>query len=310
MKKIFWFLFILLFLARGSVWGQNYNTGVNYDRSTKKVQPTQFNFRTYDHQRQTLSGTSVTLDWTYPEAFIELSGNTTITFSNIPTDTNLVRCIYFLVKGDGARTLTFNDTITWFTDTETPRSGTTEFQFIWNGNSTIFGRQDVTPKTSLYLIFPHVADETGAVLNTNKTSAHFGHALFSGTAAKTANYVEYRLNVPRNINTAIDLKAYLSVVLSAADTSAHTYEISMASVPTSSSYTSPTLGNAVTLTVTADATGASEDVEATAATTLTSWKSNVTAGQTWVIRLARDGSNDASTVASYDAMLEIEFGTK
>lgn len=161
------------------------------------------------------------------------------------------------------------------------------------------------------LIHPHRADQVGAVmLTSDPSSVNYGHALFSGTAATNANFIEYRWQVPKNINTSVDLQASWSVMLNAADTSASTYTIGMASVAASSSYASPTLGNYVTLTVAADASGAQNDYETVQDVTLTGWAAALTAGNVFVIRVARDGAGDTSNVAHYDAGLTIKYGTQ
>lgn len=72
------------------------------------------------------------------------------------------------------------------------------------------------------------------------------------------------------------------------------------------------LGDAISLAFTADASGADGDVETAGETTLTGWRSAMTAGQLMVIRLARDGdhANDSSTVDSYSGPLVIKYKKK
>ncbi len=158
---------------------------------------------------------------------------------------------------------------------------------------------------------PHQVDGTGAVIDAVSTSPTYGHAIFSGSADKAANYVLYRFRVPFDLDTATDLQAALTVRLNAADTGKHAYEISMASVTSSASADLPTFTNAVALNFTGDASGASGDLETIAYTTLTSWRSSLTSGHIIVIKLARDGddgTNDTSTVTSSDVSLTIKFG--
>jgi hypothetical protein len=163
-------------------------------------------------------------------------------------------------------------------------------------------------KSYLQLTVPHLCDGAGAVIATNDyTQIYYGHALFSGTAATNANFVEYRLQAPDDLDTSVDLKAKWKVRLNGADTSASTYTIGMASVADSAS-AAGSLANHVTLAVSADASGASGDVETTASTTLTGWAAALTPGALWVIRVARDGANDTSNVAHYDMGLVIEYG--
>ena len=172
------------------------------------------------------------------------------------------------------------------------------------------GNNTLKFKDYIILPSPNSCDGTGAVIYTNdNTKAYFGQAAFSGSAAASGNYVEYRIWVPRDIDTSVDLKVEdFKFRLGAADTAGHSYVISMASVADSASSDSPTLAQSVTLTFAGDASGASGDVETISGVTLTNWKSNLTAGQFWVIRLARNGDTDASTQISYSGPLVLSFG--
>jgi len=173
------------------------------------------------------------------------------------------------------------------------------------------GTSAVKLKNYLVLAFPHNCDGTGAIIATNdNTQAYFGQAAFSGSSATNANWVEYRITVPEDIDTSVDLKVERwKVRLGAADTAAQTYNIGMASIADSASYDSPTLGQWTALSLSADASGASGDVETVSNVTLTGWRTNVTAGRLWVIRVNRDGAGDASTQASYSGPLVISYGS-
>lgn len=172
------------------------------------------------------------------------------------------------------------------------------------------GGNTIKMKGYIVLASPFSCDGAGSIIETNNNAlAYFGQALMSGTAATNANYIEYRITVPEDIDTSIDLKVERwKFRLSGADTGAHTYNIAMASVADSASYDSPTLGQWVALSFAGDGSGASGDVETVSNVTLTSWKSNVTAGELWVIRVNRDGAGDASTVAAYSGPLVISYG--
>jgi hypothetical protein len=159
---------------------------------------------------------------------------------------------------------------------------------------------------------PNRVDGTGAVLQTDATTAYYGQAKFSNSAAPAGNYVEYRGIVPINLDTAIDLVATFKIRLGGADTGKHRYTISMASVANSASFDAPTLGNAINMDFAGDASGASGDVE-TVTATLTGWKAALTPGALWVIRIARAGNDatyDTSTVDSYTGPLIIAYGKK
>lgn len=165
------------------------------------------------------------------------------------------------------------------------------------------------------LIFttPKTCDETGALIDTTKTNATFGLCKFSNSADKAGNYADYIATVPFDIDTNVDLtlKSF-SVGLGGADTNAHAYEISMCA-PAASAAWNCTPSQAISVSVSADASGASGDVEYAASLpiTLTDWRSNVTAGRFWKIRVARDGdaAGDGSTVDSYVLGFTISYGS-
>ncbi len=162
-----------------------------------------------------------------------------------------------------------------------------------------------TVKQTKYYVFtsPKSCDETGALIDTTKTNSTFGFCKMGNAADKAGNYAEYLATVPADIDTSVDLKlTSFTIGLGGADTAAHVYEISHCN-PAASAAWNCVPGNAVAISVAADAAGASGDVEYAASLpiTLTDWKSNVTAGRVWKIRVARDGdaAGDASTVDSY-----------
>lgn len=85
----------------------------------------------------------------------------------------------------------------------------------------------------------------------------------------------------------------------------------MADVAASASADLPTFSNEVALSFAGDASGASADMEQVALTTLTTWKSSLTAGHIIVVKVARDGSDatlDTSTVNSTDMNLTLKYG--
>lgn len=163
-----------------------------------------------------------------------------------------------------------------------------------------------------YLILTHpTVFGSGVTQQTTVTSPLYGQALFSNSADKATNYVEYILTVPDDIDTAVDLTGKFKFILGGADTNDHEYEISMIDVAGSAVYDTA-LADAVSLTYTADGSGADKDVQtAGAPDTLTGWAAALAAGNYWRIRVARDGdnANDGSTVNSYSGPLIIRYGT-
>ena len=158
------------------------------------------------------------------------------------------------------------------------------------------------------LTHPHSVDGSNTTFVTTPSSATYGQGRFSNSTDSATNFVEYRLTVPEDLDTTVDLiLSRFDYTLSAADTAAHTYHISMTTVTTSSSR-SGTPFNSVTLTGAADASGADADTEQISGNTLTSWKSFLTPGAFWIIRLGRDGDSDASTVNSFSGSLTLRYG--
>lgn len=164
---------------------------------------------------------------------------------------------------------------------------------------------------------PQYCDETGALLQTTKTAgAKFGQCLMSNIADKTGNYAVYEWVVPPDIDTSIDLTARIYYRLGGADTAAHAYKLSLSSIAASAS-AAGSFGQEIAFNAAADGSGADGDIEitpalASAMATLTDWKSNITAGQLLLIKLARDGddgTNDASTTDSYTNKVVISYGS-
>ena len=149
-----------------------------------------------------------------------------------------------------------------------------------------------------------------APIQTTSTANTYGQGKFGNATDKATNYVEYYLVVPADIDVSVDLTATFKIKLGGADTGDHEYEISFDSVADSAAYVG-SLGDPISLAFTADASGADGDVETAGETTLTGWKAAMTAGQLFVVRVARDGdhANDGSTVDSYSGPLVIKYKT-
>lgn len=169
-------------------------------------------------------------------------------------------------------------------------------------------------KGYIVLASPFRCDGTGCKIYTNDyTKTYYGQGQFADDAAKTANWCEYTITVPEDLDTTVDLKVErLKFQLGAADTGKHYYEISVSSVADSAAYAG-SLGDAIACKFAGDASGAEGDVETVSNITLTGWKSALTAGRLLVIRLARvgnDGTDDTSTADSYSGPLVISYGVK
>jgi hypothetical protein len=198
-------------------------------------------------------------------------------------------------------------------DFDVPAGGTARITFDPKSSSLINVYGIAAPLRwieEIQLTHPHQVDGTGATMNTTASSATYGHASFSHSADQAANFVIYRLAVPADFDSSVDLQAEFVFRLGGADTGTHRYVISMASVADSASADSPTFSNAINLDFAGDGSGASGDRAKVAWTTLTSWRTSLTAGHTLVIKLARDGdaTEDGSTTASTDMNLKLKIG--
>jgi hypothetical protein len=209
------------------------------------------------------------------------------------SDTSIVRVGAGQISVEGVNVVTLSST-----DTLTNKT----FDAAATGNV-------LKQKGYVYLTHPHLADGTNATISTTATSIAYGHATFSHSVDQASNYVEYYIQIPEDIDTSVALRARLKVLLGGADTGTQRYVLSTVSVADSAVPTSSTLANAINVDFGGDGSGANGDVETSAWTTLTSWASALTAGQTWRIRLARDGdTSDSSTVNSTELGLVIEYG--
>lgn len=209
--------------------------------------------------------------------------------------------------GDGIPKVTSNvlGVATAGTDYSTPSSSDTLTNKTLDANGT-----GNTLKGYGYITFtkPHNRGSATGAVGTTETSILYGVPSFADDV-ETNNYVDYIGEVPRDLDTAVDLVAYFKFRLGGADTGDHSYKISMIDVADSGT-AAGTPGDSITLAYTADGSGADGDVE-TATGTLTDWKTNATAGSFWLIRVTRDGddaTNDTSTVDSYPLELTIRYG--
>jgi hypothetical protein len=162
----------------------------------------------------------------------------------------------------------------------------------------------------IWLPSPGHVRGTAITLNSAAQAPNDGAAIFADDV-EANNWVEWsRLSVPQDIDASADPIATLHVVLSDSDTADHSYKISMVAIAPSGQ-SAATLGDEITLSFTADASGASGDVEI-ATGTLTGWGAALSGkgGQRWRIRVTRDGddaTNDASTADSILVGLSIRY---
>jgi hypothetical protein len=236
--------------------------------------------------------------------YVTWDGNTTAgdtTVNNLTINTNVTVNNNITVKGNATLNVVTANSGTITNDL------TVQGNYIGTIDPTVTGTTLKLQK-SLKLQFPRYIDGAGCTYsNTNDyTALTFMLPQFSGSGATNANYCDFAFRVPSDLDTSKDLTASLTIRLTAADTSGHTYDVGMVSIANSSG-AAGTPANFVALTIAGDASGASGDIESVSAVTLTDWRSNLTAGQWCLLRLNRDGANDASAVASNLMELEIFY---
>lgn len=155
---------------------------------------------------------------------------------------------------------------------------------------------------------PLRVDGTGCTIGTTSTTLGYGLGTFSNSTDQASNWMEFRIIVPQDWDTAVDPTIKIADLIGA-DTSTRRYVASVLSVASSASATGAP-STAINIDFSADGSGASGDVEVSATTTLTGWGAAVTPGQLMIIRIARDGdaSQDASTVGSTVLSAELAYG--
>jgi hypothetical protein len=147
-------------------------------------------------------------------------------------------------------------------------------------------------------VYPSRVDGTGCIIGTTNTANVWGLASYNGTADTNANYAIYRIGtVPIDLDTsvAMTLKG-LWIRVDGSDTDAAQFTIALYN-PTSSSAGLPTDFTGFSTFINFDSgtltTPALGDGFSVADVTLTGWAAALTAGEPFIIAIARrNGSND------------------
>jgi len=207
---------------------------------------------------------------------------------------------------------------TWNADTRVPTKNAVRDQFeaepaatrtLTNKTLDANGTGNVLKGYGYITLAAPMVFGSAVTQQTTATSRVYGQALFADDV-EANNYVEYILEVPRDLDTSVDLLAYFKFTLGGADTADHDYVITMIDIADSAD-NATAAADAVNLAYTADGSGASGDVETAGGNTLTGWAAALTPGSKWIIRITRDGddgTDDASTVDSYSGPLTIRYG--
>lgn len=194
--------------------------------------------------------------------------------------------------------------VTAVSDLNSATRTATNLTYDTQGTGNVFKMLD-----TIQLTHPHNCDGTGATISTTATAIDYGRATYSNSADQAANYCEYRITVPFDIDTSVELTGRIQFRLGNTDTGTHRYVLSTVTQADSSA-AAGTPGTAINLDFAGDGSGASGDIESVGFTTLTGWAATMTADRLLVIRLARDGNatEDGSSVNSTVMNLILKYG--
>lgn len=249
---------------------------------------------------------SPTFTGTITAAAANFSGNVTaanLAAAGTLTDGNI--CTYTSSGTSVGCTLnTYAELLTAISDLNSASRTYTNVTYDTQGTGNVFKMLD-----TIQLTHPHNCDGTGATISTTATDIDYGRATYSNSADQTANYCEYRITVPFDLDTGTEWSARVQFRLGNTDTGTHRYVLSTVT-QADSSPAAGTPATAINLDFAGDASGASLDIESVGFTTLTGWAATMTADRLLVIRLARDGNatEDGSTVNSTVMNLVLKYG--
>jgi hypothetical protein len=157
---------------------------------------------------------------------------------------------------------------------------------------------------------PLRVDGTGCTIGTTSTTLGYGLATYSNSAAGSANWAEFRILVPNDLDNTVEPRVRIADLIGAsADTNTRRYVVTLTDVASSASAT-PSPSATLTNVDIVDAAGASGDVDISSYTSCTGGTAAaLTPGHLLVIRVARDGSSgtDTSSVNSTLISLELEY---
>lgn len=156
---------------------------------------------------------------------------------------------------------------------------------------------------------PLRVDGTGCTIGTTSTTLGYGLATYSNSAAGSANWAEFRILVPNDLDNTVEPRVRIADLLAGADTNTRRYVVTLTDVASSASAT-PSPSATVTNVDIVDAAGASGDVDISSYTSCAAGTAAaLTPGHLLVLRVARDGSSgtDTSTVNSTLLSLELEY---
>jgi hypothetical protein len=154
---------------------------------------------------------------------------------------------------------------------------------------------------------PLRVDGTNCTIGTTSTTLGYGLATYSNSAAGSANWAEFRILVPNDLDNTVEPRFRIADLLGGADTGTRRYVVTAIDLASSASAT-PTPSATVTNVDIVDASGANGDVDISSYTSAAAGTAAaLTPGHLLVLRVARDGSSGTDTSTVNSTLLSLEF---
>jgi hypothetical protein len=115
---------------------------------------------------------------------------------------------------------------------------------------------------------PLRVDGTGCTIGTTSTTLGYGLAAYSNSAAGSANWAEFRVLVPNDLDNTVEPRVRIADLLGGADTGTRRYVVTLTDVASGAAAT-PSPSATVTNVDIVDAAGASGDVDISSYTSCT-----------------------------------------
>ena len=137
---------------------------------------------------------------------------------------------------------------------------------------------------------------------TTSTNPMYGHGTFAASNSTSTCGVYFIGNAGADFDTATDLTMLLYDFTGGVDTSSRTYIVSVATYTTGMNLSTMTYGSPITVTISNFSVGGLNRRGVSASTTLTGWKSVLSANADFAVAVRRQGDSatlDVSTIDSY-----------
>lgn len=208
--------------------------------------------------------------------------------------------------------------ITWMRDTGTIEtlnvntfniSGSMTAPTVTASSSMSLAGKSITSWPLKRRIALYVPEQTDGVNCTNWTSAEVkGRPSFSGTAAEASNWALYNITLPGDIDQTQDIVLEkIRIFHDQADTANESFTISLYSAGDGQNEWTGSTTNPITFPLSGAGGSIQYYMDSASEVTLTGWKSVCTPGNNCIIKLARQGSVDASVQRSTVMSLVLRY---